>query len=162
MFLVFPAAFGLFSWFFLGHCSPIYGIVSAVWCTVFTEWWKHQEVDLGVRWGVRNVSRIETKRKDFKHEKTITDPVTGEEVGFFPASKRLQRQLWQIPFALAAATMLGALIATCFGIEVFISEVYDGPFKFFLVRVSREYSMTLLTQTRFSYQPAFLPSSCLS
>ncbi|PSN67457.1 DUF590-domain-containing protein [Corynespora cassiicola Philippines] len=133
MFLVFPAAFGLFSWFFLGHCSPIYGIVSAVWCTVFTEWWKHQEVDLGVRWGVRNVSRIETKRKDFKHEKTITDPVTGEEVGFFPASKRLQRQLWQIPFALAAATMLGALIATCFGIEVFISEVYDGPFKFFLV-----------------------------
>ncbi|KAF2712610.1 DUF590-domain-containing protein [Pleomassaria siparia CBS 279.74] len=132
-FLIFPAAFGFSAWFLLGHFSPIYGIVSAVWCTVFTEYWKHQEVDLGVRWGVRGVSKIEAKRKDFKHEKQITDPVTGETVSIFPAIKRLQRQLWQIPFALGAAILLGALIATCFGIEVFISEVYNGPFKSGLV-----------------------------
>ena len=54
--------------------------MSTVWCIIFTEWWKHQEVDLGVRWGVRGVSRIETKRKDFRHEKQITDPVTGEKI----------------------------------------------------------------------------------
>jgi len=132
-FLLFPAAFGFSAWLLLGHFSPIYGIVSAVWCTVFTEYWKHQESDLSVRWGVRGVSKIEAKRRDFKHEKQITDPVTGETVAIFPAVKRLQRQLWQIPFALGAATLLGALIATCFGIEVFISEVYNGPFKSVLV-----------------------------
>ncbi|ORY17824.1 calcium-activated chloride channel-domain-containing protein [Clohesyomyces aquaticus] len=132
-FLFFPAAFGFISWLFLGHFSPIYGIVNAIWCTVFTEWWKHQEVDLGVRWGVRGVSRIETKRRDFMHEKEITDPVTGERVLMFPSTKRLQRQLLQIPFALVAASLLGALIATCFGIEVFISEIYNGPFKSLLV-----------------------------
>ncbi|PVI04886.1 DUF590-domain-containing protein [Periconia macrospinosa] len=132
-FLLFPAAFGLFSWLFLGHFSPIYGIVNAFWCTIFTEYWRHQEVDLGVRWGVRNVSRIEQKRKDFKYVKQITDPVTGESVGFFPSRTRLQRQLWQIPFVLTAVFLLGTLIATCFGIEVFISEVYDGPLKWLLV-----------------------------
>ncbi|KAF2190943.1 DUF590-domain-containing protein [Zopfia rhizophila CBS 207.26] len=132
-FLIFPAAFGLSAWLLLGHFSPIYGIVSAIWCIIFTEWWKHQEIDLGVRWGVRGVSRIETKRKGFKHEKQITDPVTGEKVLTFPSTKRLQRQLLQLPFALGAAVVPGALIATCFGIEVFISEVYNGPFKSILV-----------------------------
>lgn len=131
---MFPAGFGAFAWLFLGHFSPIYAIVNAIWCVAFTEYWKHQEVDLGVRWGVRNVSRIEQKRKDFKHEKLITDPVTGEDVGFFPSGKRLQRQLWQVPFALTAASLLGTLITTCFCIEVFISEVYDGPLKWLLVR----------------------------
>ncbi|CAO2658253.1 Nn.00g059760.m01.CDS01 [Neocucurbitaria sp. VM-36] len=132
-FLVFPAAFGFAAWLLLGSFSPIYGIVSAVWCTVFTEYWKQQEVDLGVRWGVKGVSKIDIKRREFQHEKTITDPITGEQVGFFSASKRFQRQLLQIPFALVAALSLGAVIATCFGIEVFISEVYNGPLKSVLV-----------------------------
>ncbi|KAJ4376447.1 hypothetical protein N0V83_001731 [Neocucurbitaria cava] len=132
-FLVFPAAFGFAAWLFLGSFSPIYGIVSAVWCTVFTEYWKQQEVDLGIRWGVKGVSKIDIKRKEFQHEKTVTDPITGEQVGFFSASKRFQRQLLQIPFALIAALSLGAVIATCFGIEVFISEVYNGPLKSVLV-----------------------------
>jgi len=134
-FLLFPAAFGAVAWLFFGHFSPVYGIVNALWCTVFTEWWKHQEVDLAVRWGVRGVSRIEQKRKNFQHETLITDPVTGEQVGIFPVKKRLQRQLLQIPFALAAASLLGTLIATCFGIEVFISEVYNGPLQWVLVSI---------------------------
>lgn len=132
-FLLFPAAFGFAAWLFLGHFSPIYAIVNAFWCTIFTEWWKHQETDLAVRWGVRGVSKIETKRKDFRHEKEITDAITGEKVKMFPATKRLKRQLLQIPFALGAVIMQGALIATCFGIEVFISEVYNGPLKSILV-----------------------------
>jgi anoctamin-10 len=103
---------------------------------VFTEYWKHQEYDLGIRWGVKGVSKIDSKRKDFQHEKTITDPVTGEEIGFFPATTRLRRQLLQVPFALAAALMLGTVITTCFGIEVFISEVYNGPLKSVLVSIS--------------------------
>ncbi|KAF2115723.1 calcium-activated chloride channel-domain-containing protein [Lophiotrema nucula] len=132
-FLIFPAVFGASAWLLLGHFSPIYGIVSAIWCTVFTEWWKHQETDLGVRWSVRGVSKIEQKRKDFRHEKEVTDPVTGETIRIFPATKRLRVQALQIPFAIAAATMLGTLIATCFGIEVFISEIYNGPLKTVLV-----------------------------
>jgi anoctamin-10 len=90
-------------------------------------------LDLSIRWGVKGVSSIETKRKGFKHEKEITDPVTGETIRIFPATKRLSRQALQIPFALLACLALGTLIATCFGIEIFISEVYDGPLKSVLV-----------------------------
>ncbi|PBP15808.1 DUF590-domain-containing protein [Diplocarpon rosae] len=43
------------------------------------------------------------------------------------------KQLLQVPFAIGAALLLGGLIATCFGIEIFISEVYGGPFKTYLV-----------------------------
>jgi hypothetical protein len=53
--------------------------------------------------------------------------------GVFPATKRMQRQLLQIPFALLAAIALGAIIATCFAIEIFISELYNGPLKTYLV-----------------------------
>lgn len=118
-----------------------------MWCVVFTEYWKHQEVDLAVRWGVRGVSKIEKHRRDFKHEKEITDPVTGERVRMFPATKRFQRQLLQVPFALATALVLGTLIGTCFGIEIFISEIYHGPLQWALVCYALVYSFDFLTRS---------------
>ena len=79
------------------------------------------------------MSAIESKRHEFKPTKHVKDTSTGETMGTFPSQDRLQRQLLQIPFAAACALLLGSLIAMCFGIEVFISEVYDGPLKSVLV-----------------------------
>ena len=132
-FLIFPAAFGFSSWVLLGHFSPIYAIVNSLWCVTFVEYWKHQEVDLAVRWGVKGVSAIQEKRREFIHEKEIKDTVTGETVQVFPATTRLIRQLLQLPFAVLASLALGTIIATCFAIEIFLSEVYNGPFKNALV-----------------------------
>lgn len=133
LFLTFPAGVGFSAWVLLGSYSPIYAIINALWCVFFVEFWKKQETDLAVQWGVRGVSKIQLPRPDFKHEHTVTDPITGEDVRVYSPLKRLSRQLLQVPFALAAAFVLGSLIATCFGIEIFISEVYDGPFKSYLV-----------------------------
>lgn len=133
MFLVFPAAFGFSCWVLLGQFSHIYAIVNCIWSVVFIEYWKKQEVDLAVQWGVRGVSKIQHKRPQFKHESEVKDPVTGEEVKVYSPLKRLARQLLQVPFAITAALVLGGLIAMCFGIEIFISEIYDGPFKSYLV-----------------------------
>ena len=130
---MFPAAFGFSAWVLLGHFSPIYAIVNGLWCVIFLEYWKRQEIDLAIRWGVKGVSSIQQKRRDFQHEKEIHDPVTGETVQIFPATKRLGRQALQVPFALLASLALGTIIAVCFGIEVFLSEVYNGPFKSILV-----------------------------
>src|SRR6266536_6030309 len=77
-FLLFPAVFGFSCWVLLGHYSLIYAVVNCLWCVTFVEYWNRQELDLSIRWGVKGVSAIETKRKDFKHEKEIMDPVTGE------------------------------------------------------------------------------------
>jgi hypothetical protein len=146
-FLTFPALFGFAAWILLGHFSPIYAVVNCLWCIVFTEYWKHQEVDLAIRWGVRGVSKIELQRKEFKHQKEIVDPVTGQKVRFFPSTTRLLRQLLQIPFALGASLVLGSLIATCFGIEIFISEIYDGPLKTILVCSHTHAGSSMLIET---------------
>lgn len=128
-----PAGFGFAAWVLLGHFSPIYAVFNGLWCVTFIEYWKRQELDLGVRWGVKGVSAIQKKRRDFNHEKEVKDPITGETVQVFPATKRLSRQLLSVPFTLLAILALGTLIATCFGIEIFLSEVYNGPFKSVLV-----------------------------
>lgn len=132
-FLFFPAGFGAFSWLFLREYSPIYAAVNCLWCVVFIEYWKKQEIDLAVQWEVRGVSKIQQKRPQFKHEHEVQDPVTGEMIKVYSPMKRLARQALQIPFALAATSILGSLIAVCFGIEIFIGEVYNGPFKTYLV-----------------------------
>lgn len=131
--LIGVAAFGASAWLLLGYFHPVYAIVNSTLCVIFIEWWKSQEYDLAVRWGVRNVSTIESTRHGFQPEQEFVDEVTGERVQHFPAPKRLQRQLLQIPFAAIVIAVLGALIATCFGIEIFISEVYNGPLKWILV-----------------------------
>lgn len=133
MFQIFPAAFGLSCWVLLGQYSHIYAIVNCIWSVVFIEYWKKQEIDLAVQWGVRGVSKIRHTRPQFKHESEAKDPVTGEEIKVYSPLKRLARQLLQVPFAITAALVLGGLIAMCFGIEIFISEIYDGPFKTYLV-----------------------------
>lgn len=133
MFLFFPAALGLLCWVFVGNFSIVYAIANSVGCLVFVEYWKRQEVDLCLKWQTKGISAIKVRRKQFKPDKVITDPMTGEPVYMFPARKRLMRQLLQIPFALSAIIALGTLIATCFAIEIFISEVYSGPFKSYLV-----------------------------
>lgn len=127
------AAFGVSAWAIFGNFSPTYGLVNSLLCVGFVEYWKFQQQELAIRWGVKGVSSIEIKRKDFVGEKVVRDRLTGQETHIFSAPKRMQRQLLQIPFVIAASLALGTVIATCFGIEIFISEVYNGPFKTWLV-----------------------------
>ncbi|DAA77896.1 TPA_exp: Uncharacterized protein A8136_5599 [Trichophyton benhamiae CBS 112371] len=134
-FLMVPAGLGLFCWVFLGHFSIFYAVLNSLFCLVFVEFWKRQETDLRLRWQVKGVSEIKARRKEYKHEKEIIDPITGETVYVFPASKRLVRQLLVIPFTMAVVVALGTLIATCFAIEVFINEIYSGPFRTYLAFV---------------------------
>lgn len=132
-FLVFPALFGFSCWLLLGSFSIIYTVVNSLWCIVFVEYWKRQEVDLSCRWQSKGVSVVRTARRQFVPEKEVRDEGTGEVHGVFPAQKRMYRQLLQVPFAFLAAVALGVIIATCFAIEIFISEVYSGPLKTYLI-----------------------------
>lgn len=132
-FLMFPAAFGASVWLLLGNFSPVYMVGIGMWSVVFVEYWKRQEFELAVRWSVKNVGMLEHKRREYRPEKVHKDPLTGEDVAYFPAQKRLQRQLLQIPLAIMSAVALGLVICTCYAIEIFLSEVYDGPLKSVLV-----------------------------
>ena len=142
----------------LGQFSPVYAVVNCLWCVVFVEYWKFQETDFAIRWEVRGVSAVQIPRREFKHDKEIKDPVTGETIKVFPATTRLMRQLLQIPFALIAALVLGSLIAICFAIEIFICEVYSGPFKSILVsRHGLPWTTMILT-----FIQVYLPTAILT
>lgn len=132
-FLIFPACFGASCWLLLGGFSIIYTVVITLWGVIFIEYWKLQEVDLSCRWQTKGVSVVKPKRRSFKPEREIRDEGTGEMIGVFSKRKRMVRQLLQVPFVLLASVALGVIIATCFAIEIFISEVYNGPFKSYLV-----------------------------
>ncbi|KAI1498720.1 calcium-activated chloride channel-domain-containing protein [Biscogniauxia marginata] len=132
-FLVFPAVFGFGAWLILGRYSWFFAAVNSLWTVVFFEWWKKKEVDLAVQWGVRGVSRIQHPRNQFKWDYEAADPVTGEPIKIYSPVKRLKTQLLQVPFALVCFLILGALYIFCFAIEIFLSEVYNGPFKTYLV-----------------------------
>jgi anoctamin-10 len=134
-FLLFPAAFGFGAWLVLGQYSWFYAMVNSLWSVIFFEYWKKKEVDLAVQWGVRGVSRIQHPRPEYKWDHEAEDPVTGEPIKVYSTQKRLQTQLLQVPFALTCALILGALYVSCFSIEIFLSEVYNGPFKSYLVRL---------------------------
>lgn len=133
-FLVLPAAVGFATYSVLGQFSWLYAFFVSLWSVVFFEYWKRKEVDLAIQWGVRGVSNIQHPRPQFEYEHEAEDPVTGEIVKVYSPFKRLGTQLLQIPFALACILVLGTLIATCNSLEIFITEVYDGPFKQYLVR----------------------------
>ncbi|KAM0343998.1 hypothetical protein ACHAPU_008056 [Fusarium lateritium] len=131
-FLVVPSAFGFVAWLLLGQFSFLYTLLCGLWSVIFLEYWKKQEVDLAVQWGVRGVSTIQQARPEFEWDREAEDPVTGEVVKVYEPMKRIKTQLLQIPFALACVVALGALIVTCNSLEVFINEVYNGPGKQYL------------------------------
>lgn len=131
-FLLFPAAFGFAAWLLLGQFSWFYALVNSLWSVVFFEYWKVKETDLSIQWGTRGASKIQQPRPQFQHEREAQDPVTGEVIKVYSPFKRLQRQLLQVPFALGCVAVLGSLIASCFAVEIFISEIYNGPFKQYL------------------------------
>ncbi len=70
--------------------------------------------------------------KDLSLLSEAEDPVTGEPTKVYSPYKRFKTQLLQIPFAIACALVLGGFIVICNSLEIFINEVYGGPFKQFL------------------------------
>ncbi|TQV90702.1 plasma membrane channel protein [Cordyceps javanica] len=144
-FLTFPAATGVIAWLWFPKYSLAYAVMTSVWCTVFLEYWKLQEVDLSIRWDVRGIHKTKVNRPEFKYDKIIVD-ANGQEIHYFPKWKQITRQLLQIPFIAVATLALGAIICAVFGVEVLISETYTGPYQFYL-----EYLPTIILAVAIPY-----------
>jgi anoctamin-10 len=138
--LAFPCIAGVFAWAFLPKYSLFFALVIGVWCTVFLEYWKIKQADLAIRWDVRGVGDLKINRPKFKPEKKKVD-AAGRIVQYFPRWKRVVRQLAVIPFVMLSTLFLGALIVIVFTIETFVSEAYEGPYKFYLVSMLSPYRL---------------------
>ncbi|KAJ0414163.1 calcium-activated chloride channel-domain-containing protein [Aspergillus carlsbadensis] len=131
-FLVFPAGWGMVSWWYWGSYSIPFALGNCLWAIVFVEYWKVRETDLALRWQVKGVGVLKVTRTKYVWEKEIRDPNTGETVQYFSPYRQFLRQLLLVPFASVASLALGGLIVVTFALEVFISEVYTGSLKGYL------------------------------
>ncbi|PYH99787.1 plasma membrane stress response protein [Aspergillus ellipticus CBS 707.79] len=131
-FLIFPAAWGIFCWFYMGPYSVTCGLVTCLWAIVFVEYWKTRETDLSLRWNVKDVGFLKVNRPQWVWDKEIFNPSTGETTHVFSVHRQFARQLLLIPFATVATLALGSLIILTFALEIVVSEVYNGPMKAYL------------------------------
>jgi hypothetical protein len=136
IFLIFPCLAGGFAWMFLPKYSLGFALIIGIWCTIFLEYWKIQELDLAIRWNVRGVGSLKANRPQYYFEKEIVD-ISGRVQYYFPKWKQIIRQLAVVPFVLLSTLLLGLLITVLFAIEIFITETYEGPYQFYLVRSKR-------------------------
>lgn len=56
--LIFPSVTGLLAYFFLHRVSLSYAIVTVIWCVVFLEYWRLEEISLSLRWRVRGIGSL--------------------------------------------------------------------------------------------------------
>ncbi|GES59905.1 plasma membrane stress response protein [Aspergillus terreus] len=131
-FMAFGAAWGIVSWYFFGPYSITCALVNCFWHIVFVEYWKIRQTDLSVRWNVKGVGVLKVNRPEYVWDKEVRDPIIGDVLQVFSPYRQVMRQLLLIPFATVAALALGTLIVVTFALEVFISEVYTGPWKSYL------------------------------
>lgn len=132
LWLIFPTVIGIFSYFFLGPYSKFFGVFNIVWGVLFVQAWKRKESSLAFEWGVKGSSILETPRSQFAPESFKVDPITDEKRGYYPNWKRALKQLTFIPLALGAILVVIVLQMLALFLEIFIGQLYHGPFKSFL------------------------------
>ena len=133
LYLFAPTAVGVLVHYFSTAFSPIYSIAIVIWSIIFTEAWKRRELQLSILWGVRKVRNVEKKRAQFRGDSLRSDPITGEKVPYYAFWKRYLRMAEGLPFIFVGGILLALSITMVFTVEVFISELYAGPFNNVLV-----------------------------
>ncbi|CDS02631.1 hypothetical protein LRAMOSA00036 [Lichtheimia ramosa] len=130
LWLIAPASVGGLMVLFGGKSLSItYSLGMLIWSVTFIEMWKRKEHELAVEWNVRNCSKHERKRVEFKGDRTVKDQVTGEEVPYCPPWKIFTRRAMSIPGVAIGAAALSVIVACVFVLQLFLHEYYNGPFK---------------------------------
>ena len=131
--LLIPAIIGVSAYTTMEEFSLLYTVVVCLWGIMFTQVWKRRERDLSIRWGSNGCSMVETRRAAFKGETIETDPITNRQTPTWPVWKSVVRRTLAIPFALLAGAVLAVILTGIFSVEILLSEIYNGPFKSYLV-----------------------------
>ncbi|KAI8061390.1 calcium-activated chloride channel-domain-containing protein [Thamnidium elegans] len=128
-----PAGLGLLV--YLTHSNTLtiwYSLSMLIWAILFTEMWKRKEHELAIHWGVRNYSKHEKRRTEFKGEKMVKDHITGEETPYVSAWKLFGRRVASLPGVAVGAFLLSIIVGFVFLLQLFLHEYYNGPFRQFL------------------------------
>lgn len=112
--------------------SLTYSFVSLIWGVLFLVFWDRKQLYLVNFWGVQNSSKVDehvaelaSLNKNFEKKSSYSHKHNNDGVRFV-------KQLAFAPVALAFTAVLVSYQLGCFVLEIFLSEIYDGPGKAFL------------------------------
>ncbi|RKP23606.1 calcium-activated chloride channel-domain-containing protein, partial [Syncephalis pseudoplumigaleata] len=124
-----PSVIGVLVYFIDAGFAPSYALFNVGWSLLFVEMWRRREQELATWWSVRNCSKREKRRHGFRPECMIIDPITDEEVPYWPSWKRWLRRLLTVPILGAIGGVFFLVVGFIFACELVVYEYYQGPFK---------------------------------
>lgn len=106
-----------------------YSITNLIWGALFLSSWHRREQHLVNAWGVQNCHLID----DHNTELAQVNEKYEEKSTYFHSNNsdgiRFFKQLAFIPIALAFTAILVSYQLACFCIEIFLTDIYNGPGK---------------------------------
>lgn len=108
--------------------SLSYTFINLVWGLLFITLWRARQQQLVLEWGIQHCHRVDEHQQQLAR---INAGRPAAEVQGFDA-RRFIKQLAFTPIALGFTAILVLYQLLCFAIEIFLTDVYDGPFKLVL------------------------------
>lgn len=121
--LVFPAALGIYSFYFSSPYNPVYSILILLWSIIFIEYWTLRERILSTQWGTLGSFKVEKRRAQYKQNGV------DQEMKWWQKEARM---LASVPVITFFAAILTCLLTGIFVFEAFVTQLYDGPGKQFV------------------------------
>ncbi|KAK9767133.1 hypothetical protein K7432_003292 [Basidiobolus ranarum] len=130
--LAIPTTAGILAYFMDGDFSIIFSAFIVGWGVVFIELWKRRERELSIWWSVRNCSKVEKRRSAYVPSSTMKDSITGETIYYTPIWESWGKRAATIPVIILGGILFSLVVGAVFAVEVFIIELYQGPFHEYL------------------------------
>ncbi|CAK9435556.1 uncharacterized protein LODBEIA_P02830 [Lodderomyces beijingensis] len=112
--------------------SLSYTFINLLWGTFFIAFWHRREKYLSNLWGVQNSHQIEDHLAELAQINRDFENKSSYEHKSNSAGIRLVKELLFVPVALVFVAVLVSYQLGCFFIEIFLTDIYDGPGKQFL------------------------------
>ncbi|GEQ70911.1 hypothetical protein JCM33374_g4591 [Metschnikowia sp. JCM 33374] len=130
------SVFGVVAYVKSKNYSLTYSFVNLIWGITFVLLWKRKERYLTNLWGVQNAHKVNEYDSEVS---AISAASSGKESASHlkehRGGKRFLRELAFAPIALLFVAVLVSYQLACFVLEIFLSEIYDGPGKVLLTLV---------------------------
>ncbi|AOA62876.1 ER-plasma membrane tethering protein [Komagataella phaffii CBS 7435] len=123
--LIVTSFVGILSHKFLGRYSLVFTIFNLLSSIAFYLYWYVFQSKLALNLHVRNISLTEPTNVSYLNALEQKRPSV-------PVYKTVLKELAFVPAALLSTGVLLLAQIGCFVIEIFLNEIYDGPFKKFL------------------------------
>ncbi|KAK6456742.1 calcium-activated chloride channel-domain-containing protein [Scheffersomyces xylosifermentans] len=134
--LVFLAVVGATSYFKSGKIfSLTYTFINLTWGVLFLAFWNRKQQYLVNFWGVQNSHLVDEYNTELAQVNKNFETKSSYKHKDNSVAYRFIKEISFVPIALFFTAVLVTYQLTCFTIEIFLTDIYDGPGKSFLTLI---------------------------